>query len=626
MYRLLLVCALAALATTSLTAQCDAGEVEITMNIYTDDWGYETYWEITESGAGCGVDPIIVGGNDLEVGCTGGGDQDATGGNGYNNNTVIAIDPFCLTEGSFYDLHFVDDWGDGGLIFEIFENGLLAHLYFGGGTGNVWTFEAGNPGLPDYDSPCGAVEVTLDGESVMLNNENAIASLNEVTPGGGNCALYGVWCEGGVSNSVWAMYTAVDDGGVVFSTCNAGTASDTQIAVYAVEDCNDQSTFELITSNDDIIGGCGSGDYFSSEAYASCLQGGTTYYIQIDGWNGSAGDVELTVSSYEADASIDAIVNNISCALNKGEPGNGAIQPFAYGWGSNFMASWTGPNDFTSTDNWIYNLDPGTYSVTITNACGEDLTGEWTISDPEPFSVNFDVTDAECAESYDGSILVNVGGATPGYEIFWQGPDEFTSDQYNLFDLDDGSYEVTITDSNGCTYEQSITIDATNALEFDLGPNTTICIDEQLTLIGPAGYFYEWQDASINQFFVVDGAVLGTGIFSFILHAYNDEGCEYTNAIIITVDNCSSVEEFMTNESSVYPNPTSGEIFLQNLPQINSGRVEVLDARGKTVYSERLTVSEGALYALTLDVAEGLYVLRLFDGERWASRNIVVSR
>ena len=119
MYRLLLVCALAALATTSLTAQCDAGEVEITMNIYTDDWGYETYWEITESGAGCGVDPIIVGGNDLEVGCTGGGDQDATGGNGYNNNTVIAIDPFCLTEGSFYDLHFVDDWGDGGLIFEI---------------------------------------------------------------------------------------------------------------------------------------------------------------------------------------------------------------------------------------------------------------------------------------------------------------------------------------------------------------------------------------------------------------------------------------------------------------------------------------------------------------------------
>ena len=52
---------------TSSFAQCEEGEGEITITVYTDDWGYETYWELT-AGPDCGVDPVFVGGNEEQVG------------------------------------------------------------------------------------------------------------------------------------------------------------------------------------------------------------------------------------------------------------------------------------------------------------------------------------------------------------------------------------------------------------------------------------------------------------------------------------------------------------------------------------------------------------------------------
>ena len=38
-----------------LIAQCGAGEVEVTIAISTDDYGYETYWQLTPTGSPCGT-------------------------------------------------------------------------------------------------------------------------------------------------------------------------------------------------------------------------------------------------------------------------------------------------------------------------------------------------------------------------------------------------------------------------------------------------------------------------------------------------------------------------------------------------------------------------------------------
>ena len=162
--RYFLLALFAMTSTLNVFSQCEEGEIEVMINLYTDAWGYELYWELLPSGQACGDNPILFGGNSIDVGCDGVGQQDAQGGNGYDSNTVISLDPICLVEGEFYDLIFVDDWNDGGLTFEIFEDGAFTHAFTGAGSPSIFTFEVGNVGLADHDSPCDAAPIDIDGD------------------------------------------------------------------------------------------------------------------------------------------------------------------------------------------------------------------------------------------------------------------------------------------------------------------------------------------------------------------------------------------------------------------------------------------------------------------------------
>ncbi|MBL4670413.1 MAG: T9SS type A sorting domain-containing protein [Flavobacteriales bacterium] len=100
-------------------AQCVAGEVEVFLDVTTDTWGYELYWELAPTGSACGTAAIFAGGN-TAVGCAGGGGQVAAGTDpGAYPNSATTTEPqtatgFCLTIGNDYDIIMIDDWGDGG--------------------------------------------------------------------------------------------------------------------------------------------------------------------------------------------------------------------------------------------------------------------------------------------------------------------------------------------------------------------------------------------------------------------------------------------------------------------------------------------------------------------------------
>lgn len=109
--------------------QCPPGQAEVTLEVSTDDYGYEGYWEIVPTGNGCGNGTVAFGGNS-SVGCSGAGNQNQTPG-GYGNNQTITEGPWCLTLGDCFDLHFMDDWGDGGFTFKIFVNGFQVETFEG---------------------------------------------------------------------------------------------------------------------------------------------------------------------------------------------------------------------------------------------------------------------------------------------------------------------------------------------------------------------------------------------------------------------------------------------------------------------------------------------------------------
>lgn len=127
--------------------QCNIGEVEVTIDISTDDYGYEGYWQLVPNGNTCGTATIAEGGN-TAVGCNGAGLQNQTPG-GYGNNLTINEGPWCLIEGNQYDLIYVDDWGDGGFNFNVNVNGYQTQSFDGIGLGATFTFTAEEP--PQYD-------------------------------------------------------------------------------------------------------------------------------------------------------------------------------------------------------------------------------------------------------------------------------------------------------------------------------------------------------------------------------------------------------------------------------------------------------------------------------------------
>lgn len=175
MKKLYAFCALliAIAAGQNVQAQCNDGEVEVEIIVTTDAYGYEAYWELVPGGNDCGDATIASGGNSA-VGCNGGGAQDQTPG-GYGNFGTFEEGPWCITEDAALELYYVDDWGDGGITFEVLVNGYSIAIFTNEGTGPSFEFNASEPAPYDMAAtgsnlnpyvPAGNVEIAATFENL----------------------------------------------------------------------------------------------------------------------------------------------------------------------------------------------------------------------------------------------------------------------------------------------------------------------------------------------------------------------------------------------------------------------------------------------------------------------------
>lgn len=143
------VTALMFVATMSY-AQCPMGQVEVSFEIITDNYGQEGYWQLDTMGNPCGVGTLLSGGNTAQLTCASGGTPlTSTAGNGYASNTTISVPFICLTQGGQYEIHYIDDYGDGGFVFRVKVNGYIINQFIGSGSTQTFTFVANEP--PNYD-------------------------------------------------------------------------------------------------------------------------------------------------------------------------------------------------------------------------------------------------------------------------------------------------------------------------------------------------------------------------------------------------------------------------------------------------------------------------------------------
>lgn len=608
----------------SIYSQCSNEETAIEFVIDTDSWGYEMYWELTPNGLGCG-DPgfIASGGNSANVGCDGDG-NDGSGGTTYGNNAIYMEGPFCVSTGISVDLIHVDSYGDGGSRFDLYMDGLLSGIFNGTGSGNVWTFTAGESLFIDFDVPCDAASIEVDGPGVIISTSGGSAQAGEVSPPAapsGACGLSGSWCgsDGNVTSSGWLEFTATASDPITITTCADSTTFDTQLALYKVEDCSDFSTYELVAANDDACAG------YRSILYSSCLEIGANYFIQLDGWAGQTGQAEVTITtSTSYDTTADAQQRNVTCPVDKDFAANGFILPYVVNGGSDFACSWSGPNGYSSNDSWIFNLAPGTYTADITTTCGSSFTVTRTITEPEDWSISSEVSVASCDEAADGSVSVEISGGTSPYELSWTGPNDFEGEAAILENLLSGTYILNVVDDNGCETAYTAFVSELDAADFMIGNDTIICQDEPLLIAGPLGYDYEWQDGSNNQYFYVAPGMFNPGTYSIVLNGSTDTGCTFADALILTVHDCSiGMTELGLGSKQLYPNPATDWVRM-DLESTDGWMVEVQDLSGRIIERTQWFGSQPIVNVSSW--TPGLYIMTFQDDARLLSFPFEVAR
>jgi gliding motility-associated-like protein len=82
---------------------------------------------------------------------------------------------------------------------------------------------------------------------------------------------------------------------------------------------------------------------------------------------------------------------------------------------------------------------------------------------PDPISVTTQLIQPSCHDSSDGSLTANPSGGTPAYSIKWLHSGASGS---NTSNISIGSYDVEITDANGCTLNQSLFLSGPSKLQL----------------------------------------------------------------------------------------------------------------------------------------------------------------
>ncbi len=333
-------------------------------------------------------------------------------------------------------------------------------------------FSIGVIAQPANDNVCDAIDLTGGGNSDLVDNTGATVQDGENAldpPTIDGCAPGG-WCdpaganESNIDNSIWFKFDAPAAGSVTISACLSNF--DTQIAVYEVGDCSDFSTFTYVWGTDDIEG-CGVLDDgttmgLSSEMTLECLTAGQSYYILLDGWDND--DPTFSVPEGFVDLSLeeiaptgDAVMIESSSVTNPtcmgGADGSASVvitggsPPYTFAW------------DTGATEQTLADVGQGTYTFTVTDACGNMAMETVTVMDgPEPTQVVTAVSEfsivhpTDCGDDSiesgnsgtDGQIALGVSSGTPPYTMVWSTGDTTAL----LTGLAPGDYTVTVYD--GC--------------------------------------------------------------------------------------------------------------------------------------------------------------------------------
>jgi hypothetical protein len=163
---------------------------------------------------------------------------------------------------------------------------------------------------------------------------------------------------------------------------------------------------------------------------------------------------------------LNASITSSGPSCNGGNNGSAAISvsggtpAYAYSW------SPAGGSNATATG-----LGAGTYTCFVTDAHGCTLIRTVTLTQPSAFITGAGQTPVSCNGGSNGVASVVIMGGTAPYSYSWSAPGGTTA---TLSNLAAGTYTCTMTDANGCSAVQVVTVTQPSAVQVNVLSHTNV--------------------------------------------------------------------------------------------------------------------------------------------------------
>lgn len=187
---------------------------------------------------------------------------------------------------------------------------------------------------------------------------------------------------------------------------------------------------------------------------------------------------------------VDASAEQTTCGENNGTATadtEGGTAPYNYIWSTG------------ATTQMIMGLEPGVYQVTVTDANGcTDMAMTSVLESTNPEAM-VSVTDTSCGDDNGEASVSSISGGVMPYTYLWS----TGSTQLSISNLAAGSYSVTVTDAEGCTSENTVSVQNSDSPMANIETTQPTCGENNGSLTvnvngGVTPYTYAWSVGSTN--------------------------------------------------------------------------------------------------------------------------------